>query len=67
MPKTIEEKIFDTLTKQAFANWYGLHHPDAPHTEDGRFERYLTGDTNAPSKKEILADIRTMFRLGKDN
>lgn len=57
------EKIYETLTKQAFCDWY---------TDNGRFERHLQGgdrtlpsdsEDYVPTKEEILADIVKMFNL----
>jgi len=52
--KELVEKIYDTLTRQPFYNWY---------CEDGDFEKHIAGDEDAKSKEEILEDIKTLFKL----
>jgi hypothetical protein len=49
----IANKIYEALNKQAFADWYN----------DGRFDSHITGELHCPSKEEIIADIKKIFRL----
>lgn len=52
--KEIEEKIFQTLHKQDFFDWY---------TEGGKFDSFIRGDENPPTKEEIRKDINRLFNL----
>jgi hypothetical protein len=49
--KTAEE-ILNTLSSQSFFEWY---------CEDGAFDAYIRGIENAPTKEEILEQIRIKF------
>lgn len=46
------QKILNLLEKQRFADWYN---------KGGRFDDYITGELNAPSKEEILEDLKKML------
>jgi hypothetical protein len=50
--KTVEERVYNMLFSQPFADFY-----------NGDFEDHLTGEKDAPSKKEILERIKSL--LGK--
>ena len=50
----IAERIYETLSRQTFADWY-----------DGRFDDHI-GDSLGPSKEDILKDIKHLFRLEKE-
>lgn len=51
--KTITcRQIRDVLTTQKFASWYG---------DNGRFGKWVMGDTDAPTDAEILDDIVEFF------
>lgn len=55
-----EEQILNVLSTQAFADWF---------TEDrrGNFDRWIQGDPDAPTKEEILEDIRRFFQIDNFN
>jgi hypothetical protein len=55
--KLQEQKIYDILSRQKFAEWYGLTDRD-DHSE---FGNHLRGDENCKTKEEILAKIRDIF------
>lgn len=53
---TDEEQILNVLMSQQFADWYA-----SPGEPSGRFEAFITAEENAPTREEVLADIREMF------
>lgn len=53
----IEDQIYDTLSKQKFADWYN----------DGVFTAHICGDKSCLTKAEIVGDIRKLFKLPDDN
>ncbi len=55
-----KEAILNLLMSQRFADWYA-----SPGEPAGRFEAFITAETNAPSREEILADIQQMFFSNK--
>lgn len=52
--KELAEVILAGVQTQRFFNWHG---------EGGRFEQFIQGDEDAPSREEILADIERIFLL----
>lgn len=46
------QSIFDTLTTQRFYDWYM-----------GKFDDWISGEENAPTKEEILKDIKQLFHV----
>ena len=63
----LAELVLRAISRQSFADWYGLENEftDGPQ-EPARFEAYIQCDPDAPSKKEILQDIKRLFRLKND-
>ena len=53
------EKIYDVLTKQRFADFYGYVEIDSP----APMSRHITSDENCPTKDEILEMIVILFHL----
>lgn len=49
--KTVEEKVYNMLFSQDFADWY-----------ENEFMLHVEGDENALSKEDILEEIRNMLR-----
>lgn len=47
------EKIFQTLLRQKFADWYN----------SGRFDQWISGDLPGIEDEEIKEDIRNLFGL----
>lgn len=47
-----EEEIYNLLMRQSFDDWY-----------KGDFNSYIMGEKDAPSKEEIIEDIRDFFQL----
>ena len=60
MAKITAEDIYETLSRQSFANFYGQADID---TDNSPFGKHLAGDENAPSKEEILKKITQIFNL----
>ncbi len=48
------EQVYNLLTKQYFADWYGTK---------GAFEAHICGDPNCKTKKEILVDLEELFSI----
>ena len=63
----LAEVILRTISRQSFADWYGLENEfsNGPQ-EPAKFEAYIQCDPDAPSKQEILQDIKRLFRLKND-
>jgi hypothetical protein len=58
----LAEKIYNTISKSTFANWYGLNDQDGiDDATDGRFVQHLSD--NKYTKEEILCDICELFHL----
>lgn len=51
--EAIAKKIFETINRQNFADWYNR----------GRFDDYITCEIGAPTKEQLLQDIVDLFRL----
>ena len=49
----IAEKIYDTLNRQRFNDWYTT----------GAFDAHIQGDKNCKDKEAILSDIIRLFEL----
>lgn len=49
---TIEEKVYNMLFSQDFADWY-----------ENEFMLHIEGDENALSKKDILEELKGMLGL----
>ena len=48
------KKIYDTITKRNFADWYG---------DGGRFDDYIQDPRGDVSKEDIFKDIAKMFNV----
>lgn len=53
-PEEIIERIFQTLQRQKFADFYA---------SGGAFGRWIEGDINAPSKEEVKQEIAKLFNI----
>lgn len=51
MTPEVLEKVLRMLERQTFADWYN----------SGRFDTYITGGENVPSRDEILKDLSNML------
>lgn len=49
-----KEKILDVLSSQKFYDWY---------CDGGRFDNYIRGEENAPSRDDVLQDIEKFFSI----
>ena len=59
----VAEKIYQTLSKSYFAQWYGLDDQNIDSHTHGRFSQHICGDIGCPEKSEIIDDIKKMFNL----
>jgi len=50
----LAQKIYNVISKQDFVNWFG---------DDGKFEKHIGSLDNAPTKEEIIQDIKKMFSI----
>ena len=57
--KEAAKKIYNTLTSQRFADFYG----EVDICDDAPMSRHICGDKGAPEKDEILQKIVDLFRL----
>jgi hypothetical protein len=58
------ENIYNTISSQRFADWYGCPTDDADgYRTGGDFELYICADQDAHSKEEILQQIVELFNL----
>jgi len=58
--------IYNTISRQYFADWYGVAIDEHTTTTDGDFDKHIRGELNCKSKSEILAQIKDMFLRNSD-
>ena len=61
--RTLALKIYDTISGQHFADWYGLVISDFGPSTNGDFDNHIRGEENCLNKEQILQQIVDMFRL----
>jgi hypothetical protein len=52
-PRDVVQQIHSTLSSRAFFNWYN----------SGNWDRYISGDPEAPSYFEIVDEIKSLFKI----